>query len=380
VMLKFTEQQILLKQVIKEFVEKEIAPVASKWDEEDICPGELFKKMGELGFNSVFAPQQYGGPGLGYTERAIILEEISRYAAGFSMLSMTHDLGVGAILNFGSEEQKNRYLPDLCSGKKVAGLSSTEPSGGSDFLGQQATAVFENGQWVINGRKCFITNSHIVDVNVITARTGTDSKGRPALSAFIIDADVPGIAPGRKERKFGLRGSVMGEVILSNAKVSKESLLGAEGSGAKIGLSTVGEIGRAGMAAISCGILRACLEESIKFAKERVIYGKPLSKLTNIQFAVAENRIDYEAARLLTYQAVGLKDEGKPCSEYVAMAKYFSTEAAVRAAKRTIDLMGGYGVINDYPVGRYLRDAIATIPSGGTSDIMKLVVAGSTLA
>jgi alkylation response protein AidB-like acyl-CoA dehydrogenase len=379
-MMVFTDQQNLLRQVVMEFVEKEIAPIAGKIDAEDTCPVDLFRKMGTLGFNSVFVPQKYGGAGLGFTERAIILEEMSRYAAGFSMVSMTHDLGVGAILNFGTEAQKQKYLPELCSAQKIAGLSATEQVGGSDFMGQQATGVLEGEQWVLNGRKCFITNSHIVDVNIITARTGEDAKGRPALSAFIVESNTPGVAPGRKENKFGLRGSYMGEVILDNAKVGQEALLGKAGEGAKVGLKTVGEIGRAGMAAISCGILCACLEESVKFAKERIIYGKPLAKLSNIQFDIAENRTDYEAARLLTYHAIRLVDQGVPCTEHIAMAKLFATEAAVRAAKRTIDLMGGYGVVNEYPIGRYLRDAIATIPSGGTSHVMKLIIAGSTLA
>ncbi|NPV71493.1 MAG: acyl-CoA dehydrogenase [Firmicutes bacterium] len=377
---QFTQQQDLLRKVVKDFVEKEIAPIASSLDTEDKCPVDLLRKMGAMGFNGVFVPAQYGGAGLGHTERAIILEEISRHAAGFAMALMTHHLGVAAILYYGTEEQKKKYLPELCSGAKIGGLSVTEPTGGSDFMGQQASAEFVDGQWVINGRKCFITNSHIADINVVTAKTGVDPKGRPQLTAFIIKAGTEGFGPGRKESKFGLRGSFMGDVNLSNVKVDEDAVVGGVGGGAKLALSAIGEVGRAGMAAISVGLLRACLEDSVKFAKERVIYGKPLAKLTNIQFAIAENRTDYEAARLMTYNAMGLKDSGAPCSNEVAMAKFFATEAAVRAAKRTIDLMGGYGVVNDYPVGRYLRDAVATIPSGGTSHIMQIIIAGSSLA
>lgn len=378
--LKFTEAQEMLRKAVREFVEKEILPIAKQIDEANECPVDVFKKMGALGFTGVFVPQEYGGAGMGLTERAIILEEISRHAAGFAMTLMTHQLGVEAILSFGTEEQKRKYLPDLAAGRKIGGLALTEPSGGSDVGGQQTTAEFKEGRWVLNGRKCFITNSSIADVSVITARTGEDSKGRPAFSAFIVEAGTPGFAPGREEDKFGLRGSGTGDLILNDCAVGEEALLGGQGNGNKIALGTISKMGRTGMSAISVGILRGCLEEGVKFAKERILYGKPIAKLQAIQFEIAQNRIDYEAARLLTYQAIGLKESGANCDAEIAAAKYFSTEAAVRAAKRTMDLMGGYGVVNDYPVGRYLRDAMAAIPSGGTSHVMQLVIAGQTLA
>ncbi|KKM11367.1 hypothetical protein SY88_09020 [Clostridiales bacterium PH28_bin88] len=377
-MLKFTEQQEMLRKVVRDFVEKEIAPIADRIDEEDTFPVELLRKMAQLGFNGVFVPTQYGGAGLGHTERAIILEEIARYSAGFAMSLMTHHLAVYALLTWGNEEQKKKYLPRLCSGA-IGGLSVTEPGGGSDFAGQKSTGELVDGQWILNGRKCFITNSHCADIDIVTVRTGEDEKGRPRISAILIDENTPGHGPGRKEKKTGLRGSIMGEVILNNVKVPEENLVGKVGDGTKIALGTIGEVGRAGMAAISVGILRACLEDSVKFAKERIIYGKPLAKLPNIQFIIAQNRTEYEAGRLMTYNAMGMKDAGIPCGPEVAMAKFFTTEAAVNAAKRTTDLMGGYGVVSDYPVGRYLRDAVATIPSGGTSHIMQVIVAGNEL-
>lgn len=375
----FTEDQELLRKAVREFVMAEIAPKARKWDEEDYCPVELFPKMGELGITGIFVPEQYGGAGLGHVERAICIEEISRYSAGLGIALMTHHLGLSAILYFGSEEQKQRYLPELAAGTKIAGLSVTEPLGGSDFMGQKSTAELKDGQWILNGRKCFITNSHVADIDVWTVRTGTDEKGRPLLSAFIIEKDTPGHAPGRKEHKLGLRGSITGEVICSDVRLDPSHMLGKEGQGAQIGMACIGEIGRAGMAAINVGILRGCVEESVKFANERIIYGKPLSKLQSVQLLIAENRIDYEAAKLLTYRAAALKDEKLPCVTEFAMAKYFSTEAAVRTAKRTMELMGGYGVINEYPVGRFLRDALASIPAGGTSQIQQIIIAGDTL-
>lgn len=377
-MLKLSEQQELLRKVVRDFVESEIAPIAQKIDEEDTCPVELFKKMAQLGFNGVFVPVKYSGTGLGYTEMAIIVEEIGRHAAGLAIGLVAHYMGVFAIMTWGSEEQKKKFLPMVCSGS-FGGLSITEPGGGSDFTGQKSTGKLVDGEWVLNGRKCFITNSHCMGVNVVTVRTGEDDKGRPQISTFIIEGGTPGHTPGRKEKKAGLRGSYTGEIILDNVRLPQENLLGKTGDGAKISLGTLGEMGRGGTAASAVGILRACLEESVKFAKERIIYGKPLSQLTNIQFIIAQNRTDYEAARLLTYNAVGMKDAGKPGVAEISMAKFFATEAAVNAAKRTMDLMGGYGVVTDYPVSRYLRDAVSTIPACGTSHIMQYIIAGSEL-
>lgn len=378
--IEFTEEQKMLRKAIREFVEAEIAPHAAEWDEKDSCPVELFKKMGELGINGIFVPEQYGGAGMGFTARTICLEEISRYSGGLGIAMMTHHLGVYPILQFGNEDQKKKYLPDLCSGATIGGLAVTEPGGGSDFMGQKALGEKKDDGWVLNGRKCFITNSHIADVSVVTVKTGEDEKGRSKLSAFIVEKGTKGFEPGRKEHKLGLRGSVTGDVVLTDVKVPETALLGKEGGGAKIGMEGIGEVGRAGMSAICVGILRGCVEEAVKFANERIVGGKPISKLQAIQFEVAKIRTAYEAARLLTYNAAGLKDAGQPCGNEFAMAKYYATEAAAEASKRLIDLMGGYGVINEYPAGRFLRDALASIPSGGTSHIMQVIVAANTFS
>lgn len=374
-----SEEQKLFKKTMEEFVQEEIAPKAAHWDATDTCPVELFPLMGEVGIIGTFVPESYGGEGYGHFERAISLEEIGRHSAGLGIALMTHQLGISAILDNGSEEQKQKYLPNLVSGKWIGGLSVTEPGGGSDFMGQKSTGELKDGQWVINGRKCFITNSHIADVDIWTVKTGTDANGRPSFSAFIIDKDVPGHTPGHKENKIGLRGSVTGDVICSNVVLGPEQLLGSEGNGTKIAMKAINEIGRAGMAAIGVGILRGCLEESIKFAKERIIYGKPLSALQSAQFIIAENRTAYEAAKLMLYNAAKIKDAGQPAALAFSMAKLFATEQAVAAAKRTMDLMGGYGCINEYPVGRFLRDALAALPAGGTSHIQKLVIFGNAI-
>lgn len=376
-----TEEQQMLKKAVHEFAEAEIAPFASEWDEKDECPIEYFQKLGELGITGIFVPEQYGGVGLGHVERMICLEEISRYSAGLGMAVMTHHLGIAPILEHGTESQKEKYLPDLCSGKKIAGLGVTEVTGGSDYMGQKTVAKKNaDGEWKINGRKCFITNSHIADISIITARTGEDEKGRPKMSAFLLGRDTPGFAPGRKEHKLGLRGSVTGDLVMQDVMVTKDALIGIEGAGGQIGISAISEIGRAGMSAVGLGILRGCVEESTKFSKERVLYGKPLSKLQSVQFEIAQIWIKYESARLLSYYAAGLKDDRLPCTTEFSVAKLVATEGAVEAAKRLMDLMGGYGIINEYPAGRFLRDAIASIPSGGTSHIQQIVIASNAFS
>lgn len=375
----FSEEQNMLRSAVREFVENEIAPKAAKWDEEDVCPVDLFPKMGEMGMTGVFVPEEYGGVGLGHVERAIVLEEVSRYSAGLGIALMTHHLGLSAILYYGTEEQKKKYLPDLAAGKKIAGLAVTEPTGGSDLMNHGTEAKKENGKWVLNGRKCFITNSHVADVTVVTAKSGVNEKGRNQLTAFIIEKDQEGFAPGRKENKLGLRGSTTGDLIMKDVTLEEDALVGKEGKGHVIAMSGISEIGRAGMTAIAVGILRGCVEEALEFAETRILYGRPLNKLQAIQFIIAENRVDYEAAKLMLYKAAATKDSSEPAATEFAMAKYFSSEAAIRASKRTMDLMGGYGVINEYPVGRFLRDALACAPSGGTNDIQKIIIAGATI-
>ncbi len=375
----FTEEQELLRSAFAEFAKEEIAPNAAKWDADNVTPLDIMPKLGELGVLGIFVPEEYGGIGLGHTERVMALEEIARYSGGLGMMVFTHQLGMAAILDYGSEEQKKKYLPDMCAGTCICGLAVTEPGGGSDVAGQKTSAVLEGDNWVVNGRKCFITNSHCAGATVITCRTGEDEKGRGTFSTIIIEKGTEGFAPGREENKLGLRGSMTGELIMNNVKVPKENVVGEVGQGNPIAMKEIGEVGRASMAAIATGILRGCLEDAVKFANERIVYGKPIAKLQAIQFHVAEIRCDYEAARLMLYRAAALKDEGKPASPEFSMAKYFATDAACRDARKCIEVMGGYGVVNEYAAGRYLRDALGCISSGGTSEIQKLIVAGDTM-
>lgn len=371
----FTEDQKMLQKVIREFVEKEIAPHAAEWDEKDVCPVEMWPTLGQMGMLGMFVSNQYGGPGLGLTERNIMLEEVSRHSAGLGIAIMTHDLCCAALYNFGTEEQKMKYLPDLCAGKKVGGLSVTEPTGGSDFANQSTTIEKTAEGYKINGRKCFITNSHIAEVNIITGTSGVNEKGRKILSAVLVPPGTPGWSAGRKEHKLGLRGSVTGDTICNDCNVPADCIMGKDGDGAKIAMHTIGHFGRSGMSAIALGVIRGCLEEGVKFSKERIVYNKPISNLQSIQFIVAENQTEYNAGQCMLYNATNIYDKGQQCVAEIATVKLFTSEAAARAAKRTIDLMGGYGVINEYPVGRFLRDAMAIIPSGGTSHIMSIIIA-----
>jgi len=376
----FSEDQKMIQQAIRDFCKEYVAPNAAKWDAEHITPVELMPIMGELGFLGIWVPEQYGGVGMGHVERLMIIEEIARYSGGLAMMVFTHQLGMGAFVDFATEEQKMAYLPDFCAGKRICGLAVTEPGGGSDVGGQKTTAVLgEDGFFTVNGRKCFITNSHVADVTVITCKTGEDEKGRATFSAIIFEKGMEGFAPGREEHKLGLRGSSTGDLVLSNVRVPEANLIGVMGKGTPIAMKEIGEIGRASMSAIGVGLLKGCLEDSVKFANERILYGKPLAKLGVTQQRIAQNRIDWEAARLLLYKAALIKDDKLPATVAFGISKHFATERAVVAAKRTIDMMGGYGVIEEYAVGRYLRDAMASIPSGGTTDIQELIIAGDTL-
>ena len=294
------------------------------------------------------------------------------------MMVFTHHLGVAAILDYGTEEQKQKWLPAMCDGRCVCGLALTEPGGGSDAAGLKTEAVLEGDTWTINGRKCFITNSHCAGVTVITCRSGEDEKGRPLMSTIAVEAGTEGFAPGREENKLGLKGSYTGELILKDCKVPVANTIGEAGKGLPITMKELSEVGRASMAAIELGILRGCLEDAVQFSKERILYGKPISKLQAIQFQIAEIRCDYEASRLMLYNAATMKDAGKVGTEF-SMAKYFISEAAVRSAKRLMEIMGGYGFVNEYDAGRYMRDALGCIPSCGTSEIQKIIIAGETL-
>ncbi len=371
---QFTEEQEMLRKAAREFAEQVVAPLVPKMEETDETPEEIIKGMGERDLLAVTIPPEYGGLGLGHVARVIVLEEVARVSVATAMMLQVFHLGIDPILVFGTEEQKKKYLPALARGERLATVAVTEATGGSEPTACQTEARLEGDHYVLNGRKVFITDVHLADVQVVFTRTGEKE-----FTTFILEKGMEGFRPGRYEHKVGMKGCDTGELILDNCVVPKENMLGKPGDGLKVALAGISETGREGIAGCALGLLQACLESSTKFANERILYGRPIAKLQGIQWKIAEMAVNLEAARLLTYRAAAMRDKGQRCDVEMAQAKYFVTEAAARAAKDTCDIHGGYGVMNEYAAQRYLRDAQVLIPSAGTSEIMRIVIARAAL-
>jgi alkylation response protein AidB-like acyl-CoA dehydrogenase len=288
------------------------------------------------------------------------------------MMMQVFALGIEPILKFGSEEQKKKYLPGMAKGELISTTAVTEATGGSDPTGIRTTYEKDGDDFVINGRKCFITNSHIADVITILAKDPENPKN---FATFILEKGMAGFKATHVEHKVGMRGCNTGELSFDNCRVPASQLLGEEGKGLRVTMAAIGDVGRGGMVGCALGLQAACLEASIKFANERILYGKPISRLQTIQNKLADIKIDLEAGRLLGYRASAMQDNGQRSSNEFAVAKYYTTEAAQKAAKMAIDIHGGYGCMEEYAVTRYLRDAAVLGPSAGTSDIMKVIVA-----
>ena len=374
---KLSAREELLRKSTREFAESEITPKIEAMEETGEFPLDLLKPMAKLGITGIIAPPEYGGVGLGYLARTIVLEELGRVCAAIPMSMQVHHMAIAALNDFGTEEQKKKYIPPLARGETMGCVAVTEPSGGSDLLGMQATAVLKDDKWIVNGRKCFITNSHTSAYWVVIARTGEGPKG---LSAFIVEKNAPGAKTGRVEHKFGLRGSNTGELVLDNCEIPQENILGQEGGGLSVALKTVSESGRTGMAATALGILQACYEEAGKFASERVLYGKPIAALQAISFYMAEIYTELDICRLLCYRASWMKDQNMRFDSESAMAKSYTCDAAARCAKKAVEIHGAYGIMKEYKVQRLLRDAMVTISAGGTGEIGKVVLGRAALA
>ena len=368
----FTEEQEMFRKAAREFAETRVAPKVPEMEETGKASEEVVKAMAEAEMMALTIPEEYGGLGLGYTARLIAVEEVSKVSVATGMMLQVFALGIEPILQFGSEEQKKKFLPALAKGDRLAGTAVTEATGGSDPTGIRSTYKKDGDDYILNGRKCFITNSHIGDTMTILARDEEDPK---AFSTFIMEKDMEGYKATHEENKVGMRGCNTGELAYENCRVPQENLLGAEGKGIRVALGAIGEVGRGGMVGCALGLQAACLEASIKFANERILYGKPISRLQTIQNKLADMKIDLEAGFLLGYRAAAMQDKGERCSNEFAAAKYFTTEAAQRAAKMAVDIHGGYGCMEEYAVSRYLRDSFVLGPSAGTSDIMKVIVA-----
>lgn len=372
----FTEREELLRKTVREFAEKEIAPRVPEMEETGKFPSDLVPLMSNIGLLGIIADTEYGGSGLGLMARTIAVEEVSRVSGAIGISLQVHHMCIAALQEFGTEDQKKRFIPPLAK-DTIGTWASTEQSGGSDLIGMQATAKLDGDVYVLNGRKCFITNGNIAGIIGVNIKTGEGSKG---ISGFVLDKDTPGFKAGREEDKFGLRGANTGELVFQDCRVPRDGLLGEEGQGLRIGLKVINEYGRPGMAATGLGILTAVMEAAVKYANERILYGKPLANLQAIQWMIADILTDLETARLLCYRASWLKDQGQPCNTETSMAKMFTCEAAARSAKKAIEIHGGYGTMREYPVQRLLRDAMVTIPSGGTAEIAKIVISRAGLS
>ncbi len=372
-----TEEQELFRKSAREVAETQIAPHVAEMEQTGkVCPA-VVKALAEAEMMALTIPEQYGGLGLGYTARMIALEEIARVSVATAMMLQVFALGIRPIVEFGTDVQKQKYLPGLAKGERLATVGVTEPTGGSDPGGGRTTYQKDGSDYILNGRKCFITNAHIADTITVLAKDADDPK---AFTAFILEKGMDGFKATHEEHKVGMRGCNTGELSLENCRVSKDCVLGGEGKGLRVTMSAIGDVGRGGMVGCALGLHTACLEAAIKFASERVLYGKPIAKLQTIQNKIAEMKIDLEAGRLLAYRAAALQDKGERSSNEFAVAKYFTTETAQKAAKMAADIHGGYGCMNEFAITRYLRDSFVLGPSAGTSDIMKVIVARWAMA
>ena len=367
----FTEEQEMFRKATREFAETKVAPHVDEMEKTGEVSDEIVKALGAAEMMAITISEEYGGLGLGYTVRMIALEEISRISVATAMMLQVFALGIEPIVKFGSQELKKKYLPGLAKGERLATTAVTEATGGSDPTGIRTSYTKDGDNFIVNGRKCFITNSHIADTINILAKSEDDAR---AFCAFTIDKDMDGWRATHKEHKVGMRGCNTGELAFENLRIPKSQLLGEEGKGLRVTMAAIGDVGRGGMVGCALGLQTACLEESIKFANERILYGKPISALQTIQNKLAEIKIDLEAGRLLAYRAAAMQDKGARSSNEFAVAKYFTCEAAQKAAKMAVDIHGGYGCMEEYAVTRFLRDSFVLGPSAGTSDIMKVIV------
>lgn len=373
-----TENQKMIAQSVKDFAEKNIRPYVMEWDEKQEAPKELFHKLGEQGFLGVLVPEQYGGAGLGYFEYVTVVSEIARVCGSVGLSVAAHNsLCTGHIKDFGSEEQKKKWLPKLATGKWVGAWGLTEPNTGSDAMNMKCVAEKDGDGWVINGAKCWITNGKMSDIVVAIVRTGEkgDSHG---MTAFAIERGTPGLSAGRKENKLGMRASETTEVLFNNCRVTKANLLGEVGEGF-IQAMKILDGGRISIAALSLGIAKGAYDASVKYANERHQFDKPISSFQGISFKIADMATQIEAAELLTLQAADYKNKGQKVTKLSAMAKYYASEVCVKVSNDAVQIHGGYGYTKDFPVEKFYRDSKLCTIGEGTSEIQKLVISRELL-
>ena len=371
---ELNEEQEQIKYSVREFAESEIRPRVMEWDETQHFPEELRPQLAELGLMGVIFPEEYGGAGMGYVEYATIIEELGRVDGSVGLSVAAHNsLCSNHIYTFGSEEQKQKYLVPLAQGESFGAWGLTESNAGSDASGTRTTAIRSNGGWKVNGSKNFIT--HAIVCNTLVAVAVTDKeKGNKGISGFIFDKTMDGFRSDKKENKLGMRASETASVVFEDCYVPDENRLGKEGEGFLQAMQIL-DGGRISIAALSVGIAQGAYEAAIKYAKERVQFGKPIAEFQAIQFKLADMATQIECARLLTWQAASMKDAGKKLTQKSAMAKLFASEVAVKVAEESIQIHGGYGYTKDYPAEKYWRDSKLCTIGEGTSEIQRLVIA-----
>ena len=379
-----TKEQLLVRKMYREFAENEVKPLAAEIDEEERFPMETVEKMAKLGMMGIYFPKQYGGAGGDVLSYAMCVEELAKVCGTTAVIVSAHtSLCAAPIFENGTEEQKMKYLPDLCSGKKIGAFGLTEPGAGTDAQGQQTTAVLdESGEnYILNGSKCFITNGNVADTFVVIAVTGktTDKRGRSMkeISAFIVEKTDPGFTQGKHEKKMGIRGSSTCDLIFEDCIIPKDRMLGKKGEGFKIAMRTL-DGGRIGIASQALGIAQGAFDVTVEYMNARKQFGKKLSQFQALQFEMADLKTKIEAARLLVYRAADMKDKHMDYTEAAAMAKLFAAETAMEVTTKCVQYHGGYGYTKDYPVERMMRDAKITEIYEGTSEVQRMVIAGKT--
>jgi len=375
---QLSKEHEMARQLFRDFADEEVKPLAQEIDEEERFPEETVEKMKRYGFLGIPFAKQYGGQGCDYLTYTMAVEELSKVCGTTGVIVSAHtSLCCSPINEFGTEEQKQKYLPKVASGEWIGAFGLTEPGAGTDAAGQQTRAILDGDNYILNGTKIFITNAGYADLFIVMAMTDK-SKGTRGISAFIVEKSFPGFSIGKHELKMGIRGSSTCEIIMQDCIVPKENLLGKEGQGFKIAMKTL-DGGRIGIAAQALGIAQGAIDETVKYTKERKQFGRSISQFQNTQFQLADMQAKTDAARLLVYRAACNKDAGKPYSVEAAMAKLFAAETAMEVTTKAVQLHGGYGYTRDYPVERMMRDAKITEIYEGTSEVQRMVISADML-
>jgi alkylation response protein AidB-like acyl-CoA dehydrogenase len=374
----FSEELLEIKRIVRDFAEKEIRPHVMEWDEKQIFPRDVIRKLAGLGFLGVLIPTEYGGSGLGYTEYVTVVEELSRVDGSIGISVAAHNsLCTGHIFNFGNEDQRKRFAVPLAKGEKIGAWSLTEPEAGSDAGGTQTVARLDGDYWILNGQKTFTTHGTYGDICVAMAVTDKSAEHH-GISAFILEKGMPGFSAGKKENKLGLRASDTSTVVFEDCRVPRENLLGEAGHGFIDALKIL-DGGRISIAALAVGMAQGAYEAALHYAKQRKQFGKPIAEFQAIQFKLADMAMEIDAARLLMHRAAWMKDRGMHTTVQSSMAKLYAGEVAVRVANECVQIHGGYGFIKDYPAEKFYRDVKLCTIGEGTSEIQRLVIAREIL-